>query len=72
MDVQVKIYTIAGRLIQQLNSYSVTDRFVQISWDGRDHDGDPPANGVYLYKVKATTEDRRMTKEEFGKLVIMR
>jgi hypothetical protein len=72
IDVEIKIYTIAGRLIQHLDSYSVVDRFIQIPWDGRDHDGDPLANGIYLYKVTARTEDRRVTKEELGKLVIMR
>jgi hypothetical protein len=72
IDVEVKIYTIAGRLIQHLDSYAVTDRFVQVPWDGRDRDGDPLANGVYFYKVTARTEDRRMTKEQIGKLAIMR
>lgn len=72
IDVEVKIYTIAGRLIQRLEAFAVTDKFVQVAWDGRDHDGDPLANGVYLYKVTATTQDRRSTKEEFGKLVIMK
>ena len=72
INVEIKIYTVAGRLIQQLSSYSVTDRFVQVPWDGRDRDGDSLANGVYLYKVVATTDDGRTSKEEFGKLVIMR
>lgn len=72
IDVEVKIYTIAGRLIQTLQSYSVTDRFVEISWDGRDRDGDPLANGVYFYKVIAKTVDRHSTKEELGKFVIMK
>jgi len=72
IDIEIKIYTIAGRLIQDINSYSVIDRFVEIPWDGRDRDGDPLANGVYLYKISAKTADRRTTKEEFGKLVIMR
>jgi hypothetical protein len=72
IDVEVRIYTVAGRLIQTLNAYSVTDRFVRVPWDGRDRDGDPIANGVYLYKVTARTVDRQSTKEEFGKLVMMR
>ena len=72
IDIEIKIYTITGRLIQHLDSYAVIDRFVQIPWDGRDHDGDPLANGVYLYKVTAKTENRGTTKEELGKLVIMR
>lgn len=72
IDVEIKIYTVTGRLIQRLESYALTDRFVQIPWDGRDHDGDPLANGVYLYKVTAKTEDRQSSQQEFGKLVIMR
>jgi flagellar hook assembly protein FlgD len=72
IDVEVRIYTIAGRLIQTLQEYSIADRFVRIPWDGRDHDGDPIANGVYLYKVTARTVDRQTTKEEFGKLVVMK
>jgi hypothetical protein len=72
IDVEVKIYSVAGRLIQRLQSYSVIDRFVEIPWDGRDHDGDPIANGVYLYKVTAKSADHKVTKEEMGKLVIMR
>ena len=72
VDVEVKIYTIAGRLIENLQVPSVADRFVQIPWNGRDRDGDPLANGVYFYKVVVKTLDRRSTKEEIGKLTIMR
>jgi hypothetical protein len=72
VDVEVKIYTIAGRLIENLQVPSVADRFVQIPWNGRDRDGDPLANGVYFYKVIVKTLDRRSTKEEIGKLTIMR
>ncbi len=72
IDVEVKIYTIAGRLIQQIERYAISDRFVEIPWDGRDRDGDPLANGVYLYKIKAIASDQRTSQEQFGKLVIMK
>jgi len=72
IDAEVKIYTVAGRMIQSLAVKSVTGQFVQIPWDGRDHDGDALANGVYLYKVVASTLDRRFTSEALGKLSIVR
>ncbi|HTK80877.1 MAG TPA: type IX secretion system sortase PorU [Bacteroidota bacterium] len=72
IDVEVKIFTVAGRLIQSLKKTSVSDAFVQIPWDGRDRDGDVPANGIYLYKIIAKTEDSRFTSEALGKLSILR
>ncbi len=72
IDAEVKIYTVAGRLIQSLKKTSITDAFVQIPWDGRDRDGDVPANGVYLYKIIAKTQDDRFTSESLGKLSILR
>ncbi len=58
-SVHVKIYTVAGRLIQDLdfsskvhigiNGYqSASDN---LYWNGRDRDGDEIANGVYFYRV---------------------
>jgi len=55
--VHVKIYTVAGRLIQDLdfsskvhigiNGYSSSSD--NLYWNGRDKDGDEIANGVYFY-----------------------
>ena len=52
-EMQIKIYTIAGRLIKEieLNSSELKFNFNKIYWNGRDEDGDSIANGVYLYKV---------------------
>jgi hypothetical protein len=72
VDVEVKIYTVAGRLIQTLEVLSVSDRFVRIPWDGRDRDGSELANGVYLYRVIAKSFDRSSTSEALGKIAIMR
>ncbi len=72
IDIEVKIYTVAGRLIQTIESPSVVDRFVQIPWDGRDRDGSELANGVYLYKVIAKSLDRTSTSEALGKLSVLR
>lgn len=72
VDAEIKIYTVAGRLIQSLKKENVNEHFVQIPWDGRDRDGDPLANGVYLYKLVARTQDGRFSTEVLGKLSIIR
>ncbi len=52
-NIQIKIFTIAGRLIKDiyLNASDLRFDFNKIYWDGRDEDGDPIGNGVYIYKV---------------------
>ncbi|MDI6766526.1 MAG: type IX secretion system sortase PorU [Bacteroidota bacterium] len=72
IDVEIKIYTVAGRLIQLLKHSNVIDQRVRILWDGLDKDRDALANGVYLYKVIAKTHDRRFTSEALGKLSVLK
>jgi hypothetical protein len=72
IDVEIKIYTVAGRQIQSIRSRGVTDRFVRIYWDGLDREGDRLANGVYLYKVLAKTPDGRFNTEGVGRLSVMK
>ncbi len=72
INVEVKIFTIAGRLIGRLNVQYITDRSVRIPWDGRDNDGDVLANGVYLYKLIARSQDGQHTSETIGKFAIVR
>ena len=62
-ELDIKIYTIAGRLIRDIN-LSPTDlitNFNKIYWDGKDEDGDEIGNGVYLYKVIAKFPDKTKT-----------
>jgi hypothetical protein len=68
VDVEVKIYTVAGRLIESLKQTGISDQFVRVPWNGRDRDGDELGNGVYLYKVIVRTQDGRFTSEVLGKL----
>ena len=72
IDAEVKIYTVAGRLIQTLEKKNVADSFVAIPWDGRDREGDQIANGIYLYKIKVKTQDGRLSSESLGKLSILK
>jgi hypothetical protein len=72
VDVDIRIYTVAGRLIQTLHRSGIATRMIRIPWDGRDRDADPIANGVYLYKVSARTTDGRLSAEALGKLSILK
>jgi len=73
--VQIKIFTLAGRLIKQIPFASSRRGFnFSSTWDGRDQEGDRVANGVYIYKVTAEgmVDGERKTKEYFGKAVVAR
>lgn len=72
VDVKIKIYSIAGRLIKEIEKLSVTDRFVVIDWDGRDQDGDILANGTYLYKLIVKSTDGDFQKSVLGKLAVIK
>ena len=71
-DVKIKIYTVSGRLIRELEQDNIIDKFVRINWDGRDEDGNMIANGTYLYKVIVKNMDGNFTKSVLGKLAVIR
>jgi hypothetical protein len=68
VSASIKIYTVGGRLIKELNKNNITDKFVNIEWEGTDSDGDQIANGTYIYKITIKTEDGNFTKSSTGKL----
>ncbi|MFQ5824755.1 MAG: C25 family cysteine peptidase [bacterium] len=69
-EVRIKIYTISGRLIRELDFIPTQVGFNQFHWNGRDHDGDALSNGVYLYKIIARKSDQQV--EIVEKFVVMR
>jgi len=69
-QVSIKIYTVAGRLIQDIHHGWAGAGFNMVPWDGRDADGDELANGVYLYKVFASTGSEKT--QELSKIIVMR
>ncbi|MFZ1518321.1 MAG: type IX secretion system sortase PorU, partial [Ignavibacteriaceae bacterium] len=72
IDVKIKIYSIAGRLIKEIEQSNINDRFVVIDWDGRDEDGDQLANGTYLYKLIIKSIDGEFNKSVLGKLAVIK
>lgn len=71
-EVRVKIYTVAGRLIREIEKNYITDKFVRVNWDGRDEDGNKIANGTYLYKIIIKNMDGTFSKSVLGKLAVIR
>lgn len=73
-ELNIKIYSVAGRLIKELNllpsALGSNLNFTTVHWDGRDEDGDLVANGVYIYKVIIKKGDK--TKNITQKLAIVR
>lgn len=71
-EIKIRIFTIAGRLIKEIAipSAELKYDFNQISWDGRDEDGDLIANGTYLYKVIMNNQDK--TESVTQKLSVVR
>jgi len=63
-EVTIKIYTISGKLIQELNGFTTAGYNDDLNWDGRDQDGDQVANGVYLYKIVLKDTDQKTEKIE--------
>ena len=72
IDVNVKIYTIAGRMIKQIERENIDQKFVKIDWDGRDEDGDRLSNGTYLYKLIVKSADGEFRQNLLGKMAVIK
>ncbi|HPN38405.1 MAG TPA: type IX secretion system sortase PorU, partial [Melioribacteraceae bacterium] len=72
INVKIKIYTVAGRLIKEIEEHFINDRFIKIFWNGIDEDNNKLSNGTYLYKAIVETTDGRFKKSILGKLAIIK
>jgi hypothetical protein len=76
LNALIRVYTVTGRLVRTLKAFGGIDQ-VQVPWDGRDHEGDPLANGTYLFRVQINTrqEDGRSSPRQKsvaeGRFVVM-
>jgi hypothetical protein len=55
--VTIRIYTVRGRLVRELQSQNVGPGYVEVVWDGHDSQGERVANGVYYYKMTVVKGD---------------
>lgn len=72
VNAEIKIYTVAGRLVRRIERNNVTERFVHIPWDCHDEDGDLLGNGVYFYKLLLQTVTGEKGSEVVERLVVLR
>jgi hypothetical protein len=86
-EIIIQIMTVTGRVIREitedeLGMIQIGRNISEYAWDGTDEYGDPLANGVYLYTVKAQINGENIKhrdsgadihfKKEFGKMYLMR
>ena len=72
LNVKIKVYTIAGRLIKEIESFNIEDKFVKIEWNGRDEDNNNIGNGTYLYRLIVETIDGEYKENILGKLAVIK
>lgn len=78
LDVQVQIFTVAGRLVKTLRTtipastshVPSTLQDAALTWNGRDDYNDQLARGVYVYRVSVRTPDGQAA-TKFEKLVLL-
>lgn len=86
-DIIIQIMTVSGRVVReitedQLGTITIGRNITEYAWDGTDEFGDPLANGVYLYRVKAQLNGQDIKhrdsgadqyfEKDFGKMYILR
>jgi hypothetical protein len=73
LDVQVQVFTIAGRLVKTLHANVLTSNThdQSVSWDGRDDYNDQLARGVYVYRISVRSPADQQTVSKFEKLVLL-
>ena len=72
LNVKIKIYTVAGRVIKEIESFNVNDKFVKIEWNGKDEDNNKIGNGTYLYKLIVETVNGEYKENLLGKLAVIK
>lgn len=69
-EVQITIYTSAGRRINVLKDASAKEGYNEVTWDALDAEGTPLANGVYFYKIRAVLDDKKV--ESIHRMAVIR
>lgn len=74
LSVQVKIFTVAGRLVKTLDDSFFADGniYCDLDWDGLDEYGDAIGRGAYVYQVLLKDESTGEKVSTFEKLVVLR
>ena len=60
-DLEIDIFTLSGRKIKNILYTDANAGFQIVDWNGRDIYGGEIAKGVYLYRIKAKSNDSIVT-----------
>lgn len=86
-EVIIQIMTVTGKVVREITEdelglIRIGRNVTEYAWDGRDEFGDPLANGVYVYRVKARINGEPIEhrasgadqhfKKNWGKMYLMR
>ena len=73
LKVQVQVFTISGKLIKTINQNVQTMGTLSrnITWNGLDDFGNKIGKGVYIYKLRVTSELSNLVSEKYEKLVVL-
>jgi hypothetical protein len=68
---RIQIMTITGKIVKEINKEElgplrIGNNITEYKWDGRDQFGQPLANGVYLYRVVADMNGKKIEKLNSG------
>jgi flagellar hook assembly protein FlgD len=68
---RIQILTITGKVVKEINKEElgpirIGNNITEYKWDGRDQYGQPLANGVYLYRVVADMNGKKIDKLTTG------
>ncbi|MFN5376763.1 MAG: hypothetical protein ACK492_10425, partial [Chitinophagaceae bacterium] len=68
---RIQIMTITGKIVKEINKdelgpLRIGNNITEYKWDGRDQFGQPLANGVYLYRVVADMNGKKIDKLNTG------
>jgi flagellar hook assembly protein FlgD len=73
LEVQVQIFTVAGKLVKTINQNVQTTGTLSrnITWNGLDDFGHKIGKGVYVYKLRVLATSSNLVSEKYEKLVIL-
>ena len=73
LEVQIQIFTVAGKLVKTINQNVQTTGNLSrsIAWNGLDDFGNKIGKGVYVYKMRVNATETNLVSEKYEKLVIL-
>ena len=69
-EVSIAIYTTSGRRIRRLENVPAKKGYSEVMWDGQDEEGEPLANGTYIYRIHAISNEHET--RAVGRLSILK